>query len=95
MRVLFVLPLFSLGREPLGILYLSSVLKTSGHQTMAALPRRRDVLKAAMSFQPHIQLPRRCSNSHERRSLESYFSLLHRVAQNWLSKSVSGSCSRA
>ncbi len=52
MRVLFVT--YDIYMEPLGILYLSSVLKQAGHETALAVISEEDVLATARSFRPDV-----------------------------------------
>jgi len=52
MRVLFVLK--QVDYEPLGIMYLSSVLKAAGHQVRMAVASDEDVVDVARQWQPGI-----------------------------------------
>ena len=52
MRVLFVF--HHLYMEPLGIMYLSSVLKQAGHETELAVIKEQDVVGAAQRFRPDV-----------------------------------------
>jgi anaerobic magnesium-protoporphyrin IX monomethyl ester cyclase len=52
MRILFVT--YDIYMEPLGILYLSSVLKQAGHQTELAVLNQEDAAAVARRFQPGI-----------------------------------------
>jgi len=87
MRVLFILPQFSLGREPLGILYLSSALKASGHQTMAVLPNRKSVLAATATFRPDIVALSLVTFYHR-----PYLELNRWIKLNWQIPKNAGSC---
>lgn len=52
MKILFVVA--DLSMEPLGILYLSSILKQSGHKTRLAVINAEDVLSKALRFKPDV-----------------------------------------
>ncbi len=52
MKVLFVT--YDVYMEPLGILYLSSVLKQAGHETAWAVINAEDVIAAARRFRPSV-----------------------------------------
>jgi len=52
MRVLFVV--YDLYMEPLGVMYLSSVLKQAGHETELAVINEEDVIAVARRFQPDV-----------------------------------------
>jgi anaerobic magnesium-protoporphyrin IX monomethyl ester cyclase len=52
MRILFVS--YDLYMEPLGILYLSSVVKQAGHETELAVINDEDVVAIARRFQPDV-----------------------------------------
>jgi radical SAM superfamily enzyme YgiQ (UPF0313 family) len=78
MRVLFIFPSFSLGREPLGILYLSSALKAHGHETMAVPPRKEDAIRAVTTFRPDIIAS----------SLVTFYHRLHLELNRWIKENV-------
>lgn len=52
MKILFVT--YDIYMEPLGILYLSGVLKQAGHETALAVISAEDVLTTARSFRPDV-----------------------------------------
>lgn len=53
MKILFIIP-FKTSDEPLGVMYLSSVLKKAGHQTDLAIIETDNAVKNALDFSPDI-----------------------------------------
>lgn len=54
MKVAFILPYQNDGLEPLGILYLSSVLKEAGNEVRGIPPTKRAISRVVSSFRPDI-----------------------------------------